>query len=278
LLTLPAVRTMNLVFATLASGFGSSPTLRVSNRKIFLFLLLVLGAVAARGQLFTYSFSDVVSGSSATSAGGSAGNVVFSNFSASGVGAASNAGGVFSFTTWTTGATNGSNTFTGGRDATDYFQFTVTPSAGFNLTLASLTFSAGRTSTGARQFSIRSSLDGFATNLTASVTDANMSVVGSNVFQFSDNATTSIFGGDKITLGGTAFTNVSAPITFRIYAYNAESGAGAFRIDDFSINGSASLSAVPEPASTAAAIGGVALLAAWRRRRHRNLDLAVTEK
>jgi hypothetical protein len=222
-------------------------------------------------QVFTYAFSDVVSGTSSTSAGGSAGHLTFSTFSANGVGATSNAGGVFSFTGWSTGATNASSVFSGGLDATDYFQFTITPDAGFAFTLTSLTFSAGRSATGPRQVSLRSSADDFVANLPVATTNANAGVVATNIIQFTDNATTATYTGNSAMLTGADFTNQSGPLTFRIYGFNAESAAGTLRLDDFGINGSVStISAVPEPATYGAWVGGLVLgRAIWRRRRRR---------
>ena len=252
---------------------------RITNQRVKRFLAILLLAAAAapatRAQLFDYTFNDVVSGSSASAGGTAGGAVTFSSFTASGVGAASNAGGVFSFTGWTTGATNGSSTFSGGVDVTDYFQFTVTPGTGYTFSLSSLTFSAGRSSTGPRQFVIRSSADGFTANLGGSVTDPNLTLLGTNVFQFTDNTSTATYANNTITLGG-AFTSLGSPLTFRIYGFNAEGGSGAFRIDDVSINGS--LTAVPEPAAYATLLGAMALARAAWRRKSTTPTLAVKEK
>src|SRR5947209_8280388 len=90
-------------------------------RFVVIVCLAVAFGPAVRAQLFVYNFNDVASGSSSSAGGASGGGLTFSNFTASGVAAGSNAAGVFSFTGWTTGATNGSNTFSGGVDLTDYF-------------------------------------------------------------------------------------------------------------------------------------------------------------
>lgn len=210
---------------------------------------LVFGAsVGHAAPLFTYSFADVTT-SSASSAGGAAGNLTFSSFTASGVGADSTVAGIFSFSGWTTGATNASDSFSGGLNASDYFEFTITPGAGFQFSLTSLDFSAGRTTTGPRQFAIRSSADGFASNLAASVSAANESVVATNVVQFTDNTATALYSGNAITLSGASFTDVTSSLTFRIYAFNAESSAGVFRIDDFAINGTVSALTSPTGSS-----------------------------
>ena len=96
---------------------------------------VLLGAAGAQAQtaLFTYQFSDVTTtpSSGTSSAGGSATGVNFSSFTAVGTPANPNAAGRFSFTNWPIGATNGSDTFTGGISLTEYYQFTITAPAGY---------------------------------------------------------------------------------------------------------------------------------------------------
>ncbi len=60
---------------------------------------------AAEQALYTYTFDDVTSMSGPSSAGGIANNVAFSNFTAVGVSTNSTAGGRFSFTNQSLGAT-----------------------------------------------------------------------------------------------------------------------------------------------------------------------------
>ncbi|HEY0947451.1 MAG TPA: hypothetical protein VGD81_19365 [Opitutaceae bacterium] len=220
-----------------------------------------------RAQVFTYTFADVLNGTSDSSAGGSADHMTFSSFTAEGVSTQANAGGVFSFTGWPTGAKDGSDEFSGTLNAAAYYEFTITPEAGYALSLTSLTFGAGRSSTGPRQFSLRSNAgaDGFATNLTGAASNTNISVTGGNIFQFVDNNSSSTYAGNSVTLTGGDFTDVTAAITFRLYAFNAEAG-GSFRIDNFAISGSAS--AIPEPSTyvTIAAICAFAGVLGVRRR------------
>ena len=235
----------------------------------FAALGLALPCTAAYAQLFTYTFDDVTT-DSASSAGGTAGGAVFSDFTASGIGGDSTAGGVFSFSGWTTGATSGSDAFAGALDLGDYFQFSITPVSGYSLTLSSIAFDAGRSPTGPRQFTLRSSIDGFVANLAGSATDAAVTVNGDDVFQFADNTATAIYGGNSVGLDGADYLGLTNPVTFRVYAFNAESSLGTFRVDNLSIHGSAS--AVPEPATYAAWSALAALLGVMlhRRRARRN--------
>jgi len=255
-------------------GFSSFPTnMKALRILVTAFLTTGIGCVA-HAQLFTYNFADVVAGNSSTSGGGTSSNLTFSSVTANGVSATSNAGGVFSFTSWSTGATTSTDTFSGALDASDYYQFTVTPDSSYQYTLTSITFDAGRSSTGARQFEVRSCIDSFTTELTSSASNPAVSIVSSNVFQFTDNTSTATYSGNSITLSGLNFTGISSSITFRIYAYNAEGTSGTFRLDNLAINGSSELAAVPEPSTYAAILGGVALIGVIAIRRRKKFSAA----
>lgn len=167
-----------------------------------------------------------------------------SAFSCTGAGTPSfnpTAAGRFSFSGWTLGATNGSNIFTSAEDSTNkYYELTVTPDQFVSLNLSSISFRLQRSGTGVRQVFVRSSVDGFASNLTATVNPANatIAVVPNNKFQITDAATTAQ-DGCTITLGGSAFSGLTVPVTFRFYGINAEAAGGSFSIDNLVINGNA---------------------------------------
>lgn len=236
--------------------------------RMFAVFAAISVASSSFGQtIFTYAFADVTTSSGSTTLGGTASNLTFSGFTASGVSTNSNAAGVFAFTSWSSGAIDASNTFTGAMEPTDYYQFSITPNGGYTYSLSSLNFAAGRTPTGPRQFVVRSSADNYASNLSASAASP-LTIVGSNVFQFTDNSSTNLVTGQSITLSSGSFSNLTGTTTFRIFAYNAES-TGSFRIDNLGIAGS-SAAAVPEPSTYAAIFGAVALVgAAIHRRRQR---------
>jgi len=146
----------------------------------------------------------------------------------------------FVFTDWTLGATNGSDVFTAATDSTDkYYEVTITPNVGKVLNLSTLTFRFQRSGTGPRQCFVRSSADGYANNLAASINPANplLSVVATNKFQVTD-PTTLGQDGCTVTLGGAGFTGLTTPVTFRFYGVNAEAVTGSFSVDNVVFNGS----------------------------------------
>lgn len=142
------------------------------------------------------------------------------------------------------GATNAIDTyssFTGAIDLGIYFEVTITPEIGYTMDLSKITFGTRRSATGTRNYAVRSSVDGFATNLAASInpTNANLSVVAGNVFfwNFDAASTATDQTGSTVTLGGANFTKSTNSITFRIYAWNAESVSGNFSVDNVMISG-----------------------------------------
>ncbi|OAD22183.1 conserved hypothetical protein, secreted, partial [Candidatus Thiomargarita nelsonii] len=60
---------------------------------------------------------------------------------------------------------NAQNWSTGTLDMTDYYSLTIQPNCGFEMTLTSLTLDSRRSNKSIRNWSIRSSLDDFATDL-----------------------------------------------------------------------------------------------------------------
>ncbi len=156
-----------------------------------------------------------------------------------GLSANPNASGRFSFTGWPGGATNNSDVFTGSISTEQYYEVTISPETYYSLQLDSVLFSIQRSGTGIRQYAVRYSIDGFATNLAASISpaNANLKVVPDNIFQITD-ATTTAQNGNKITFGA---ATVTAPVTLRFYGWNAESN-GTFSIDNVIFYGSRTIS------------------------------------
>jgi len=104
---------------------------------------------------------------------------------------------------------------------TEYVQFSVQPGGTPNpatLTFSSLTFAFSRSTNGPQQISVRSSVDGFSNDI------------------YSQSTTTS-YQTASVGLSGSAFSNVSGSVTFRIYACNPISGGATLHIDEIQLNG-----------------------------------------
>jgi hypothetical protein len=210
-------------------------------KKSLLILLFAFGlGVWGLGQSFsgTYPFTNVTTSSGTTDPTPvpTATGVIFGSFSATGTPANPNAGSRFSFTDWALDASVPN--LTGVVNTAEYYSVTITPASGYTLDISSITFTIQRSSTGIRQYSVRSSLDSYTDNLPASINPANatLSVVATNVFQITDNSTAQ--NGSTVTLGS-GFINLSTAVTFRFYGWNAEASGGTFSIDNVVISGSA---------------------------------------
>lgn len=196
-----------------------------------------------------YDFSGVMTGTSNTGTVDptpppTATGVTFGAFTAVGTPTATSAGGVFAFSGWDATITNGNDayaTYTGAINPAKYYEVTITPST--TLTLNSITFNMSRSSTGPRNWAVRSDKSAFSNNIIASVvgTNTNINVQTNNVFFWALDSYTVTGGkqevGSTITLSGPNYVNQTMPTTFRFYAWNAESGAGTFRIDTVRFTG-----------------------------------------
>jgi hypothetical protein len=191
-----------------------------------------------------YKFDSVTttSGSMDTLSVPASAGIALSPMNANGVGANSATSGEFSFDNWGTGAADGATSFaslTGAINTGKYYEFTVSPASNaYSMTLTGISFIINRNATGPRTWVVRSSATSFGSNLVASVTPANpnITVQAPNIFFLTTDNTTSQKG-SKITLSGGPYTNRTTPVTFRIYAYNAEDAAGTFSIDSVYLSG-----------------------------------------
>ncbi|MFA5298756.1 MAG: LamG domain-containing protein, partial [Lutibacter sp.] len=105
-------------------------------------------------------------------------------------------------------------------DETDYFTFTLTPNLGYQINFLSFVYTGQRSDIyGPTSFALRSSLDGFATNIGMPTA-----------------------GGTTIDLSNPDYQNISEPIEFRLYAWNASGLSGTFSVNDFTFNGTVSKS------------------------------------
>ncbi|MGQ2983168.1 YDG domain-containing protein [Flavobacterium sp.] len=115
-------------------------------------------------------------------------------------------------------------------DLDAYFTFTITPVEGYKLNLANFVYT-GQVSSGSPSYAFRSSLDGFASNIGTASASAT------------------------ISLAGSSYQNLTAPIEFRLYVWGTSSTTATYSVNDFSFSGSVVQS---PPAPTAPAITSAA--------------------
>jgi hypothetical protein len=185
-------------------------------QKILLILLPgILSSLLTLAQVADWSFNNVLTGTG--SANSTAGNASLGSTIAAG--GAFNGGTVyFGEGAWPAGSSI---------DPNAYLEFSITPTAGHTLTVSSLVMQIRRSTTGSsgagpNTWSLRSNLDGYATDISSGVLSAN-----------SIPATV-------VTLG-VSFMNMSSKVIFRLYGYNATVSTGGldrFVYDDIEANGS----------------------------------------
>jgi hypothetical protein len=213
-------------------------TMRLSRNIV---LLLTTCALVATGsaQVVVYNFNDQSNATAVLTASSVATNVGASLFSVS--------DSAFTSTNYTTGSPPDTPAISDsnwqGTTATKYYSFTITPTAGYSITLTSLTFDYRNSGTGPASFEIT----------------AGGSSVGTGSLT---NDTTWRSLNQSITM-----SSITSASEIRIYGYNGSGSSGTFAIDRVTLNGT--VTAVPEPSTYAAILGGVALLGviAIRRRK-----------
>ncbi|GAB3784839.1 hypothetical protein GCM10028818_45370 [Spirosoma horti] len=102
-------------------------------------------------------------------------------------------------------------------DQTEYVQFSVQPVGTATITLTTLSFAFARSAQGPQQLTVRSSADGFSSDIHSQGTATNYQTA-------------------SIALTGAGFMNQSNGITFRIYACNPTAGGGTLKLDEIQIN------------------------------------------
>lgn len=218
-------------------------------KKLLLSLSLLTSVVIAQAQPFsaTYNFSLVTmtSGTVDPTPVPTSQGVTFGSFVSVGGGTLtsaqnSNAGGRFVYANWPIGAVTSVDTYstmTSSINLTRYYEVVISPNSGYNVILDNVAFASRRSGTGIRSYAVRSSADGFNSNLVASVgTNTNLSVVGTNEFFWNFDATSTDQNGNIASLNT---MTISAPLTIRFYAWNAEATTGNFSLDNVIITGTA---------------------------------------
>jgi hypothetical protein len=216
-------------------------------------LLLTAGVLLslnhfAQNFSVNYSFLSVVGGSVAPTGPldptpvPTAANITCGQFAAVNTGTASTASGVFSFSGWGLGATNNDNTtFTGAIDLTKYYGVTITPANNYAISITGIAFQATRSGTGVRNWGVRTSANGYASNVgTAACNNTNIAIQGGDTYFWSVDSYTAFASQNICTINtGTTISNVANPLTIRFYGWNAEGTGGTFRIDSATFNGTA---------------------------------------
>lgn len=128
----------------------------------------------------------------------------------------------------------------------NYFSFTLEAADGFHFTTTNITWNMRRSGTGPSNFVIRTSADGFASDLATWTSEANG------------------------TLSSAVSLGTQTAVEFRLYGYSGTSGAGAMNMggsgNDVEFYGVTSL--IPEPGTMALLAMGLAGVALVRRRKH----------
>lgn len=123
---------------------------------------------------------------------------------------------------------NARDWFSGSLDANDYFEFSLAPKSGYQIDFLSLVYKAQVSSQGPVYFALRSSVDGFTT-------DINLPIITNSGVEVVPLA---------IDLSAVEFQNCTSLITFRFYAWGAIATTGTFSINEFAFNGVVSCEAV----------------------------------
>jgi hypothetical protein len=108
----------------------------------------------------------------------------------------------------------------------DYFEWVITPGC-MEIDFISFVYTSERSHSSVSNFSFRSSLDNFSSN------------IGSPDFD-----------GTTISLSASTFQNITSPITFRFYTWGSNA-TRTFSINDFTFNGIVTASAISNPTATA---------------------------
>ena len=214
-------------------------------------ILLIFLTAQAFAQVATYNFENPPGqdGSQNTNAVASNdANVTAGVMSKTGISNSTTAyDGGFNGYTWPTAATINTG---------KYYEFTVTPSAGYTMNLTSLVFDEWQndtgTGTGNYFWTVRSSLDSYAADIQAPTSVAQVNVSGDN--------NGSITTGNTVTLPG-SFSALTSAVTFRFYAYDVSVNTMDWGIDNVVLNGtvaditSPSITATNLPTNQTYAIG-----------------------
>jgi hypothetical protein len=149
--------------------------------------------------------------------------------------------------------------------AGDYFTFTFTPDVGATFNLTSITFDFGGSNsgtTGAPAFTVTAAL-----RSDAEAVDYSTDLAAPFSKTITANTTNNqLSAAPEVLLTAPEFQNVSGPITFRFFISSDDISTSLkiARMDNVILNGT--VLTIPEPASSALIVAGVAVLGLRRRR------------
>ena len=225
---------------------------------VFVMILTGLGTYVSNAALVTFDFAGTSPGLNSP---WNTGTVIDPNASTTGFSLGGGINGAsannrFNANSWSTGTT-----VAGALADEAYFGFVLTVGSGYiaNLDGASVDFSlqtswTGAVGNGPKNYALFSSIDGFAS--------------GSELMNDTVAGTSPIL---TYTFNATSFDNLTGDIEFRVYGWNAVTGAGTMSANTFAVDGEILLAPVPEPAEWGliAAVGllGICGQHAWRMRR-----------
>lgn len=139
--------------------------------------------------------------------------------------------------------------------ANNYFEWTITPTAGYSMSITQIAFQVQRSNTGASNLVLRTSVDSYTANL-------------NTLNNFAGNNAT--VGSSFDSSGITALQDTTGAITFRVIGWpGASTGSMGFEGagNDIEIFGTATL--VPEPTTVLLMASGLLALSASRRKKIR---------
>ncbi len=199
-------------------------------KSVVLFIATVLATLSFTNVTTTSGTTDPTPVPTAT-------GLTFGSFSETGfTGANSVANGRFGFAGMTDTSLN----------VTKYFTVTLTPTGSDPLDLDTISLSFTSTGLGPKNLAVQSSLDGFSSNIFSTTS----SIQGTTAT-------------DLITLSS-AFDALTAPVTFRIYAWGASGAPGNLSLNNVTFSGTVP---TPEPSTVAlTTLGGIACFFIARRK------------
>ncbi len=151
------------------------------------------------------------------------GQIVAANISASGIGRGS---GINENTA--NNRYNARDWFSTSLDLNDYFEFSITPNSGYKIDFTSFVYKAQVSLQGPLFFTLRSSLDGYISNISSPIIlNSGLEVTPT-----------------PVDLTAAVFQNCTGTVTFRLYAWGGMATTGTFSINEFTFNGAVSCIAI----------------------------------